>query len=107
MAPEVISQDDMGYNSAADIWSLGITALELAYGYPPYAKQRPLKAMMDTLDGKPPSPESYNNPQRTQLISPGFRKFISRCLVKDPAKRPRASELLSGTVPTAPHRTVR
>lgn len=95
MAPEVIAQDNEGYGSAADIWSLGITALELAFGFPPYAKLLPLKAMMATMDSDPPTPESYSDPIRCKDISKDFRRFITRALQKDPTRRPSALELLN------------
>lgn len=95
MAPEVIAQEQEGYNTAADIWSLGITALELAFGYPPYAKMLPLKAMIATMDSDPPAPESYSNPTRCKELSKEFRRFVMRTLQKDPSKRPTSLELLN------------
>jgi len=94
MAPEVISQDQAGYGPSADIWSLGITALELAFGYPPYARLLPLKAMMETLEGDPPTPETYGDVARTKELSKEFRRFVERALQKDVRNRATAAELL-------------
>ena len=86
MAPEVIQE--IGYDCAADIWSLGITALEMAEGKAPYAEIHPMRAIF-MIPTKPPP--SFSQPDQW---SPGFIDFVSRCLVKTPDKRATASELL-------------
>lgn len=86
MAPEVIQE--IGYDCVADIWSLGITALEMAEGKPPYGDIHPMRAIF-MIPTKPPP--SFREPDQWQ---PEFIDFVSRCLVKNPEERATASKLL-------------
>ncbi|XP_048726140.1 myosin-IIIb isoform X4 [Caretta caretta] len=91
MAPEVIAceqQFDYSYDARCDVWSLGITAIELGDGDPPLFDMHPVKTLFKIPRNPPPTllhPEKWCR---------GFNHFISQCLIKDFEKRPSVTHLL-------------
>lgn len=87
MAPELIGGNK--YDCKVDIWSLGIVALELAEGNPPYMDCNPMKAIF--YIATKPAPTLANKSK----WSPQFVSFVEACLTKIPGNRPTATELLA------------
>ncbi|XP_075841052.1 myosin-IIIb isoform X1 [Microtus pennsylvanicus] len=91
MAPEVIAceqQYDSSYDARCDVWSLGITAIELGDGDPPLFEMHPVKMLFKIPRNPPPTllhPEEWCEE---------FNHFISQCLIKDFEKRPSVTHLL-------------
>lgn len=91
MAPEVIAceqQLDESYDCRCDVWSVGITAIELAEGEPPLSGLHPMRALFQIPRNPPPR---LSHPER---FSPHLSDFIAECLIKDMNQRPFARELL-------------
>jgi serine/threonine-protein kinase OSR1/STK39 len=87
MAPEVLAAST-GYTEKADIWSLGITAIELATGCAPYSDLHPLEVIVKITTSPPPAlPEDPR-------FSTAMREFVRACLQTLPHKRASAAELL-------------
>ncbi|CAD7087767.1 unnamed protein product [Hermetia illucens] len=86
MSPEVISR--LPYGPEVDIWSLGIMVIEMVDGEPPFFNEPPLQAMRRIRDMQPP------NLKNAHKVSPRLQAFLDRMLVRDPAERATATELL-------------
>ena len=85
MAPELIRGQE--YASKIDIWSLGITAIEMAEGEPPFLNEPPLRALLLISINDPPTLKDSN-------WSRSFQHFLARCLEIKPEKRSSAEQLL-------------
>ncbi|CAD8189864.1 unnamed protein product [Paramecium octaurelia] len=86
MSPEILLKSR--YSKKTDIWSLGITAIEMAEGEPPYAHIHPIRAMFAIKNNPPNSLTDQSKWSRE------FNQFVKRCLTLDPKERPSTKELL-------------
>jgi serine/threonine protein kinase len=86
MAPEAITGKD--YDERADIWSLGITVIEMAQGKPPCSDLSPIAVMFHIPRAPPPTLRD------SAAWTPLMHNFLARCLVKDFSHRPSAAQLL-------------
>ncbi|CAN6347511.1 unnamed protein product [Urochloa humidicola] len=105
MAPEVI-HSHVGYGVKADIWSFGITALELAHGRPPLSHLPPSKSMLlritsrvrldddEALAAAASASDDSSKRRKKKRFSRAFRDMVSSCLHQEPARRPSAEKLL-------------
>jgi len=89
MAPELIS--GIHYDSSADIWSFGITALELAQGRAPRSRESSRTVLSQIVEAAPPTLDRQGGVHK---YSRAFKETVERCLVKDPSLRPTAAQLL-------------
>nr|DAD19817.1 TPA_asm: hypothetical protein HUJ06_021280 [Nelumbo nucifera] len=91
MAPEVI-HSHTGYSFKADIWTFGVTALELAHGRPPLSHLPPSKSLMMRFATK--FQDYGKNTKDKSKFSKNFKEMVKDCLNQDQSKRPTAEKLL-------------
>lgn len=77
------------YDVKADVWSIGITAIEMAQGEPPYMQLKMMQAMVKICSGPPPT---LADPSKW---SKEFNQFLADTLIKDASQRPTSAELLN------------
>jgi serine/threonine protein kinase len=87
MAPELIRGQE--YDAKVDVWSLGITLIEMAEGEPPLLHEPPLRALLLITINDPPT---LNDP--TGRWSQACHHFLSKCMEPDPERRSSAEQLL-------------
>lgn len=93
MAPEVILAMDEGqYDGKVDVWSTGITCIELAERKPPYFNMNAMSALYHIAQNDTPTLQ-VQAPDWSHI----FRNFVEVCLKKSPFDRPASSELLAHT----------
>jgi len=86
MAPEVIQETK--YDEKCDVWSLGITLIEMAEGVPPLDHIHPMRAIFQIPKREPPK---FQHPEKW---SEGMIDFLAKCLVKDPTLRASSHDLI-------------
>jgi len=86
MAPELIQE--YSYDGKVDVWSLGITAIELAEMDPPYAEIRPMRVLFKIPTAPPPTLKEK------EKWSDTFHDFVKQCLIKDPPSRFTSTTML-------------
>ncbi|GFS37712.1 UNVERIFIED_CONTAM: STE20-related kinase adapter protein alpha [Trichonephila clavipes] len=109
LSPELLEQNLMGYNAKSDVYSLGITACELANGIVPFAEMPPTQMLLEKLQGYHPRPLDartyYDNDDsqsqsnlgdayRMRQFSEAFHIFTELCLQRDPNRRPTTDQLI-------------
>uniref|UniRef100_A0A914V7E8 Protein kinase domain-containing protein n=1 Tax=Plectus sambesii TaxID=2011161 RepID=A0A914V7E8_9BILA len=103
LAPEVLKQDLIGYGLKSDVYSIGITACEMANGFPPFADMEQLQMLFEKERGTTPrlldistlpDDDHSHAEQRTRQFSDNFHEFTDLCLKTNPDYRLAPNKLL-------------
>ncbi|XP_033105789.1 STE20-related kinase adapter protein alpha-like [Anneissia japonica] len=125
LAPEILEQNLLGYDTRSDIYSIGITACELANGCIPFSDMVSTKMLLEKINGTTPklldattlgeeqlmsqadsgidtgmvgnsaSSSRHSSNPYTRVFSSQFHQFVDICLLRDPSERPSAAALLT------------
>ncbi|XP_063838956.1 neither inactivation nor afterpotential protein C [Ostrinia nubilalis] len=87
MAPEVVTCGDDGYGNRADVWALGITAIEMTDAKAPFQDMHPTRALFQIVRNPPPGIG------KASMWSNDINDFVTECLEKNPEHRPYMVEL--------------
>ena len=89
LSPEILQETESGYDKRVDIWSFGILAHELVTGRNPFSEDSCYESMKKILNDAPPQFQGTSK----HSLKKNFLKIIQKCLSKDPALRPTATEI--------------
>eukprot|EP01065_Artemidia_motanka_P027084 TRINITY_DN32320_c0_g1_i1.p1 TRINITY_DN32320_c0_g1~~TRINITY_DN32320_c0_g1_i1.p1 ORF type:complete len:1209 (+),score=292.27 TRINITY_DN32320_c0_g1_i1:61-3627(+) len=103
MAPEMMAAGSEADVTKQDVWALGITALEVACGKPPYVDKPPMKVFSLVVRNSPPTAVCLNV-HAARALSQAYHSFVARCLTKDPEARPTSAEMLGDPLLGSEHR---
>ena len=82
----ILAMDEGQYDGKVDVWSLGITCIELAERKPPYFNMNAMSALYHIAQNEPPS---LSDPAWSDV----FKHFVDACLEKNPLERPTSERL--------------
>ncbi|XP_063901486.1 STE20-related kinase adapter protein alpha-like isoform X3 [Zophobas morio] len=97
LAPEILAQDEAGYNEKADVYSFAITLLELVHNFPPYSSLPSTTVYVMKMTRHLTLPPRHYLGDPPKGLSKKFRQVVLACLQRDPTRRPSTVELVAHT----------